>query len=513
MKGEFKMKKVLISMMSIAVAAITCFTAYAESVWNGGVDTDWATDANGNYLITSADELAGLAQKVNSGTSYSGYTFLLMDDLNLNGSSHNWNTIGYFNGVPGGAIVNSRNPFSGTFDGQGHTISNYSASYNAGSGTGRITVGLFGYTTGATIKNLVVTNSYVSVKSNAYHIYGGAIVGFMDGGSVVTNCTSTNNSINVNAPFQVGVKYGNAYAGGIAGSAENSTASDCSVAGNSLSADGAKSDNSANISNNYGGSSVADANNNVYSSTTEMAANIAEINRATILYNNLGIGSAPKTPYYLDETTGMPTDKIYYALLGVDNSQAEAGSVRNNAAIIHNANKMDFEYNSTTYALYPAGATVVAEFYLEGYTGDWTNAGYYIAEITDNNGNVLATSNDATYIMPETGMDEEGNPTFSFESGRFLRKQQFTIAMPAAATTLYYTTEAVIPSSVESVEAATRIYGANGVAVVEAAGDSNVTVVDMAGRVVYNGKVSQGRNELTLDRGFYIVNGTKVVVR
>lgn len=85
--------------------------------------------------------------------------------------------------------------------------------------------------------------------------------------------------------------------------------------------------------------------------------------------------------------------------------------------------------------------------------------------------------------------------------------------MPAAATTLYYTTEAVIPSSVERVEAATRIYGANGVAVVEAAGDSNVTVVDMAGRVVYNGKVSQGRNELTLDRGFYIVNGTKVVVR
>ena len=31
--------------------------------------------------------------------------------------------------------------------------------------------------------------------------------------------------------------------------------------------------------------------------------------------------------------------------------------------------------------------------------------------------------------------------------------------------------------------------------------------------VVYNGKVSEGRNELALDRGFYIVNGTKVIVR
>lgn len=499
-------------MMSIAVAAMTCFTAYAESVWNGGVDTDW--EQNGNtYYIYTADELAGLAQKVNSGTSYSGYTFLLMDDLNLNGSSHNWNTIGYFDGLPAGAGVTNRNPFKGTFDGQGHTIRNYSASYNNGANMGRITVGLFGYTTGATIKNLVVTNSYVYVKSNAYHIYGGAIVGFMDGGSVVTNCTSTNNSINVDAPFQFGIKYGNAYAGGIAGSAENSTASDCSVAGNSLSADGAKSDNPANISNNYSGSSVSDANNNVYSSTTEMAANIAEINRATILYNNLGIGSAPETPYYLDETTGMPTDKIYYALLGIDNSQATAGSVRNNAAIIHNANKMDFEYNSTTYALYPAGSSVVAEFYLEGFSGDWTNAGYYVNEITDNNGYVLAGSNDATYLMPEDGMDEEGNPTFSFETGRFLRKQQFTITMPFAPTTLYYTTMTVIPSSVEDVEAAARVYGANGMVVVEAGAEGNVTVVDMAGRVVYNGKVSEGRNELALDRGFYIVNGTKVIVR
>ena len=496
-------------MMSIAVAAMTCFTAYAESVWNGGVDTDWERIDN-TYYIYTADELAGLAQKVNSGTSYSGYTFLLMDDLNLNGSSHNWNTIGYFNGVPGGPIVNSRNPFSGTFDGQGHTISNYSASYNAGSDTGRITVGLFGYTTGATIKNLVVTNSYVYVKSNAYYIYGGAIVGFMDGRSVITNCTSTNNNINVVARFGLS---GRANAGGIAGSAENSTASYCTVAGNSITADGTKSDNSANISNNYGGSSVSDANNNVYSSTTDMAANIAEINRATILYNNLDIGSAPETPYYLDETTGIPTDKIYYALLGIDNSQATAGSVRNNAAIIHNANKMDFNYEGATYELYPAGSSVVAEFYLEGFSGDWTNAGYYVNEITDNNGNVLAGSNDATYLMPEDGMDEEGNPTFSFETGRFLRKQQFTITMPYAPTTLYYTTMTVIPSSVEDVEVATRVYGANGMVVIEAGAEGNVTVVDMAGRVVYNGKVSEGRNELALDRGFYIVNGTKVIVR
>jgi len=40
-----------------------------------------------------------------------------------------------------------------------------------------------------------------------------------------------------------------------------------------------------------------------------------------------------------------------------------------------------------------------------------------------------------------------------------------------------------------------------------------VRVVDMAGRMVYNGRVAEGRNEIALERGFYIVNGVKVVVR
>lgn len=503
-------------MMSIAVAAMSCFTAYAESVWNGGVDTDW--EQNGNtYYIYTADELAGLAQKVNSGTSYSGYTFLLMDDINLN-NYHNWNPIGYMEKRYATNSTQTTRYFSGTFDGQGHYISNcyvYLDEVSSGlvwndNNVGRVTAGVFGYLKGATIKNTCVKDGYFYVKASSYDVMGGALAGWMDGNSTITNCSSVNNTVTVKAPYGA---TGYANAGGIVGASENSTASDCTVAGNSITADGTGADNKANISNNYSGSSVADANNNVYSSTADMAANIAEINRATILYNNLGIGSEPKTPYYLDETTGMPTDKIYYALLGIDNSQATAGSVRNNAAIIHNANKMDFNYDGATYALYPAGSSVVAEFYLEGFSGDWTNAGYYVNEITDNNGNVLAGSNDATYLMPEDGMDEEGNPTFSFETGRFLRKQQFTVAMPFAPTTLYYTTMTVIPSSVEDVEVATRVYGANGMVVVEAGAEGNVTVVDMAGRVVYNGKVSEGRNELALDRGFYIVNGTKVIVR
>lgn len=519
------MKKVLTTAVCLAAAVMGGFTANAESTWSGGTDTDWATDANGNYLIYTADELAGLASKVNSGTSYSGYTFLLMDDINLN-DIHDWTPIGCLMGQVISSQMNETYYFNGTFDGQGHTVSNIYIYFYSNTHTTqkiRVTSGLFGAINTGVIKNLVVKDSYIYHQTNSYYNYCGGIVAYSKAGTI-ENCSSINNEIKAVSPYSAFGDRGSAYAGGICGASgdyptsltsagnfsenNNTSISNCTAAGNNVTADGSKVTKPTEIS-----SGASQSGNDVYSSTTEMTADIAAINRATILYNNLGIGSAPETPYYLDETTGQSTGKIYYALVGIDNSQAEAGSVRNNAAIIHNANKMDFDYEGATYALYPAGTSVVAEFYLEGYSGDWTNAGYYVKQITDNNGNVLATSNDATYTMPETGEDENGNPTFSYETGRFLRKQQFTVTMPAAMTTLYYTTEATIPTSVEAVEAATRIYGANGMVVVEAATEGNVLVVDMAGRVVYNGKVREGRNELALDRGFYIANGTKVVVR
>ena len=65
----------------------------AESVWDGSVDTEWERDLNGNYLIQSAAELAGLAYVLNSqdlvyqaNTEHhayygSGMTFLLSTDF------------------------------------------------------------------------------------------------------------------------------------------------------------------------------------------------------------------------------------------------------------------------------------------------------------------------------------------------------------------------------------------------------------------------------------------------
>lgn len=496
-------------MMVMAVAAMSGYTAQAESVWSGGVDTEWAQDANGNYLIYTADELAGLASQVNNGNTYSGTTFLLMDDINLNNYS-SWNPIGFIKKQYGANTTKEEKYFSGTFDGQGRYVTNCvvyldecsSALVWEKKNIGRVTAGLFGAINGATIKNLCVKNSSFYAKGSCYDVMAGAIVAYSKGNSTITNCSAVNNKIEAKSTF--GNFLGDGDAGGICGLSENSTVTNCVVASNNITT----SHDSNVISE---GDNATISNNNTYSNESEMTAGIAEINRATILYNNLSIGSEPSTPYYLDETTGIATDKIYYALLGVDNSKAESGSVRSDATIVLNGNKMDFEYEGTTYALYPAGSDVVVEFYLEGFSGDWTNAGYYIKEITDAGNNVLSAT--ATYTMPETGVDENNNSTYNSSTNRFLRKQQFTIAMPSALTTLYYTTEAVIPSATDEAVATNRIYGANDAVVVEATTAGDLVIADMTGRIVYSGKVQAGRNEVALTAGFYIANGVKVAVR
>lgn len=68
------------------------------------------------------------------------------------------------------------NPFSGTFDGKNHTISNFKTS-------GQYS-GLFGYVNGATIQNLTV-----NVTNNAGATSAGGLVGVVNGTTTIRNCT------------------------------------------------------------------------------------------------------------------------------------------------------------------------------------------------------------------------------------------------------------------------------------------------------------------------------------
>ena len=104
--------------------------------------------------IATVEEFIDFANNVNNGTnSFSGETVYLTNDLDFANYS--------FSFVPVGKS-NDGNTFRGTFDGNGHSISNL----NASSGEFRY-LGVFGYSLGTTIKNFVVDSSCSFESNNA----------------------------------------------------------------------------------------------------------------------------------------------------------------------------------------------------------------------------------------------------------------------------------------------------------------------------------------------------------
>jgi len=61
-------------------------------LWDGTTDTSWYNDYDTEFIIYTAEELAGLAQLVNNGNSFSGKTIQLGNNIDLNGL--NWTPIG-----------------------------------------------------------------------------------------------------------------------------------------------------------------------------------------------------------------------------------------------------------------------------------------------------------------------------------------------------------------------------------------------------------------------------------
>ncbi len=122
---------------------------YASNIWYKHAKTSWYT-SNKNasmYTLNTAAELAGLARLVvMDDVTFEGKTIKLGKDISLKG--HQWFPIGcdqdnYW----------MASPFKGTFDGQGHTISNLYIK-NAWHGQA-----LFGYTRDATLTNFTVKGS------------------------------------------------------------------------------------------------------------------------------------------------------------------------------------------------------------------------------------------------------------------------------------------------------------------------------------------------------------------
>ena len=157
------------------VAAMTTMTqaVAAGSLVSGGV-----------YSISTVEELVALADYINAGNIASAMTFVLGADIDLSSIS-NWTPIG-----KGGANIE----FTGTFDGNGHVISNLTINDD----TNFNYCGLFGYAEGATIQNVALTDAMIEATSTD----AGVLVGHADA-IIVTNCYAT------------GSVYGRSYAAGL----------------------------------------------------------------------------------------------------------------------------------------------------------------------------------------------------------------------------------------------------------------------------------------------------------
>ncbi len=147
----------------------------SEDGWDGETTKEPA-QVDGVYQIGTAEELAWFAAAVNAGTASSADA-VLTDDIDLNNKE--WTPIG-----------NGTNKYSGTFDGEDHTVKNMSITVPAEY------MGLFGYVDGGEIKNITVSGEIVA---SGYQNYStacciGGIVGWLCGN--ISNCTS-NVDINI----------------------------------------------------------------------------------------------------------------------------------------------------------------------------------------------------------------------------------------------------------------------------------------------------------------------------
>lgn len=141
-------------------------------------------------IINTYEELKTFRDSVNNGTN-SYQTVKLGADIDMNGDD--WTPIGFNNG--NGTIKT----FSGTFNGQGHIISNMKINI---ADTDNRYIGLFGYTT-CYIKNLILDNPIIYNSSDNVRSDTILYVSFLCGynnqtTNAITNCRIINGHININ---------------------------------------------------------------------------------------------------------------------------------------------------------------------------------------------------------------------------------------------------------------------------------------------------------------------------
>ena len=148
---------------------------------------DYVVEGGSNYVsVSSAEELVKVAAEIAAGNEEINNIMLGGDidlaDLVLTRSAvaSNWTPVGI-----------EEKPFTGVFDGNGHTIKNL-ALVETEAKEGKAFIGFFGYAKNATIKNVTFENVYINIPClDIDHSQGhiGAVAGSLEGTSTIENVT------------------------------------------------------------------------------------------------------------------------------------------------------------------------------------------------------------------------------------------------------------------------------------------------------------------------------------
>lgn len=172
MKRPFTILALILCITGFLLCPLPSFADEEGASWIA--DTSWFNylEPKSEYTISTESQLRGLASLVNEeqylwkpnrNESFEGVTFILTRDLDLTGS---WTPIG----------VDEQITFSGTFDGQGHTISGIRVESEDPYS------GFFGHLSG-TVKNLHLEGT-VSASAD----YCGGVAGYLGADAVIRNC-------------------------------------------------------------------------------------------------------------------------------------------------------------------------------------------------------------------------------------------------------------------------------------------------------------------------------------
>lgn len=182
-------------------------SARAEEGWDGTPSQPHGKGTEDDpYQIGTAQELAWLAYAVNNQMESAGYCAVLTADIDL--GYCRWPVIGVLSS-------DGQHAYTGTFDGQGHTVSGL---YITSLG-GRQKLGLFGVAQDAVIENLTVRGSIELTGVKSYDTTTGYIIGGLLGsgegsGVTIRNCVS---QVDISVSFVNDQKAQNSAVGGLVG--------------------------------------------------------------------------------------------------------------------------------------------------------------------------------------------------------------------------------------------------------------------------------------------------------